>query len=259
MRLPGGLRAPALASARSLGERLGPLHRWLVVGSIIGTGPLLFDYATGWPASRLTVAVLLTPLLVAAVARDSLGRAFAAIGAAFVAHSWLFMTLAAHDAGGLATSFPDGEAYWKQSRSWITTGVCQEYDVTWWLPAHFQLLGVMALFSYVSLGFVTFWQGLYEVDLMNFYVGQLMAHSRSPWLACALGWHVWSLCRAIGYGILTFEVTSFSFERLTGARLSTPFRRGSRWLAGLAFLGLDALLKFSLLESVREMLAANLS
>src|SRR5262249_54083258 len=127
-----------------------------------------------------------------------------------------------------------------------------------WVAAQGQLLGGVVLFCYTSLGFLPFWQGLYEVDLMNGYVSQLLVHSHDPWTALALGWHPWSQCRGIGYLFVTFEVTSLSLARLTGVRLSTRARRCRRWLAGLTFLLLDMLLKFYLLDSVRQALAANL-
>jgi hypothetical protein len=117
----------------------------------------------------------------------------------------------------------------------------------------------MALFTYTSLGFIPLWQGFYEVDLMNFYVGQLLAHSSSPWSALILGWHPWSLCRAAGYFFLTFEVTSVSFERLTGRQMSTPGSRRLRWAAGISFLLLDGATKYLLLDAVRKSLAENLA
>jgi hypothetical protein len=229
-----------------------------MAGLLLGTAPVWLDYQIGCSASRLLTAVLLTPLLVATVAEDSLGKGAAALGAAFVGHSAAFIALAATDPERLAAIMPAGEAYWQESHQWILTGVSREYDLSWWLPAHLQWLVAVSIFTYLSLGLATFWQGFYELDLMNCYVGQLMANSRNPLLALALGWHPWSLCRAIGFFFITFEVTSFSCERLTGVTLSTCRRRTGRWLAGLSFLLLDGLLKFSLLGTVRQELAGNL-
>jgi hypothetical protein len=180
------------------------------------------------------------------------------VGVAFAAHSVLVIGLAALDPVGLAVIFPDGEAYWEQSREWIVSGASREYQPGWWLPAHFQLLAAMAAFTYTSLGLISLWQGFHEVDLMNFYVGALLAHSRHPGVALTVGWHPWSVCRGLGYLVLTFEVASFSLQRLTGVPLSPTGRRWRRWLAGLALLLLDGLLKYTLLEPVRQVLAANL-
>ena len=151
-----------------------------------------------------------------------------------------------------------GEAYWRQSHAWIVTGISPEYDLSFWVPSHFQLLGSMILFTYSSLGFITLCQGAYEVDLMNFYVGQLVAHSHNPWLAVGLGWHTWSVCRGVGYLFLTYEVASLSFEHLTGVRLSSRRRRMARWSAGLSFLLIDGIVKFCFLDTVRRLLASNL-
>src|SRR5262249_10273726 len=134
----------------------------------------------------------------------------------------------------------------------------REYDPGWWLPAHVQLLAGMVLFCYTSLGLIPLWQGLYEVDLMNFYVGRLIAHSHAPGLALAVGWPPWSLGRGVGYLFLTYEVTAWSFTGLTGAPPSRPSGRRWRWGLGLAFLGLDVLLKAFFLEDVRRLLAGNL-
>jgi hypothetical protein len=116
----------------------------------------------------------------------------------------------------------------------------------------------MVAFTYTSLGLIPFWQGLYEVDLMNFYVGRLVAGSQSPALALAVGWHPWSLCRGAGYLVLTYEVASLSLARLVGERLSTPGARRKRWLVGLGLLVLDGGIKFLCLEPVRQVLAGNL-
>ena len=62
--------------------------------------------------------------------------------------------------------------------------------------------------------------------------------------ALAVGWHPWSLCRGLGYGLLTFEVVSYSYQRLTGSTVSTPRRRAWRWALGLALLVLDGMLKW---------------
>jgi hypothetical protein len=136
--------------------------------------------------------------------------------------------------------------------------VSKEYELSWWLPAQGQLLAGVGVFSYTSLGFIPFWRGLYEVDLMNAYVSQLLPRSRDPWTTLVLGWHPWSQCRGVGYLFLTFEIASLSLARLAGVRLSTLSRRLRRWLAGLGFLLLDVVLKLLLLEPVRQALAANL-
>jgi hypothetical protein len=258
LRVPADIGARTLQASQRLGDMLGPLYRWVVAGALIGGLPLLLDWATGWPASRLLTALLLTPFLLAALTRDSLARGLCLVAAAFAAHSALAITLTACRSDVVASLVVEGEDYWTRSERWIRTGQSREYDVGWWLPAHLLIFGAAALFSYLSLGFITLWQGLYEVDLMNYYVGRLLLVSDNPWLALVVGWHVWSLCRGVGYLFLTFEVASLSLERLGGVRLSDPARRRRRWLLAVGFLTLDGVLKYCLLESTRWVLWNNL-
>ncbi len=241
-----------LRAARGLSDRIGPWPCWCVLGALAGALPLLFSYAVGRPEPRLASALFLTPLLVASVARDGLARGFGLLGSAFLAHNSLAVGLVAHDPSGMAPVLSDGSAYWAKSRAWIETGVCPEYDLSYWLPAHLLLLGLMIGHTYLSLGLATLCQGLHEVDLMNYYVGQLVANSRDPWQAVLLGW------RGVGYLFLTYEVASWSLARLTGTSLSTPRRRATRWGLGLGFLVLDGLIKYHFLETVRKQLARNL-
>jgi hypothetical protein len=259
VRVPEGIALRTWQMADRLASAMGPLYRWLLAGALIGAGPLLVDWATGWPSSRLITALLLFPLLAAAAARDSLARGLGVVATAVLCHSVLAIVLTAQHSDVVASLLVEGEDYWARSRRWLTTGQSREYDVGWWLPAHFLILGLATLSTYLSLGLVSLWQGLYEVDLMNYYVGRLIAASDNPWLAAAVGWHVWSVCRGVGYLFILFEVTSFSLERLTGVRLSSPARRRRRWLVGLTFLVLDGVLKFFLLEPTREILSANLT
>jgi len=247
-----------LRAARGLAGRIGPWPSWCAVGAAAGALPLLIGYAVRRPEPGLASAWLLTPLLAAAVVRDSLARGFGLLGAAFLAHNALAVALVAADPAGMAGVLADGPAYWEKSRAWIQTGLSPEYELTHWVPAHLLLLVLMVAHTYLSLGLATLWQGLHEVDLMNYYVGQLVSHSHDPWRAVLLGWHPWSVCRGIGYLFLTFEVASLSLARLTATPLSTTRRRMTRWALGIGFLVLDGLIKYHGLESVRRQLAANL-
>jgi len=258
VRLPAAFGAQLYHVAYQLGEGLGGWPRWLLVGALAGTLPLLPDIVLGVTFSHFLTALLLLPLLVAAVARDAPGRGFGAILAAFLTHSVLTIALFTQGSERLATQFPPGAAYWAQTYDWLVTGVSPEYELSHWLPAHGQLFAAVLLFTYTSLGLIVFWHGLYEVDLMNSYVSQLLLHSHDSWTAVLLGWHPWSVCRGAGYLVLTFEVASLSLARLTGVPLSTPRRRRRRWLVGLAFLALDCVIKFCFLDSVRRALAADL-
>jgi hypothetical protein len=228
-----------------------------LASAILGAGPVLLDIEAGWNLSRWVSALFLSPLLLGAVVRDATVRGLAVMGMAFLSHSAVVIAWVAKQPDRLGEFMPAGQAYWEESRDWILTGHSPEYDLSFWLPAHFQLLGAMFLFTYISLGLATFWQGLFEVDRMNCYVAQLLVHSHNPWLAVAVGWHPWSLCRGMGYLLITFEVVSLSFARLTGMPLSNARTRTWRWVLGLGFLAADGLIKYFALESVRLILAEN--
>lgn len=258
LRLPPGMARSLLAGARALADRLGPWPVWLILGAALGTLPVLADYAFGLHLHRWVTGALLMPPLVAAAAGDRPGRGLGLLLAAFAAHNALVIALAAHDPAGLAPLCSGGADYWQRSRDWIVTGVSEEYDLRWWVPAHFQLVGVMIVFTYLSLGLAPLWQGVYEVDLMNYYVGQLVAHCDAPGPGLVLGWHPWSVCRGIGFLFLTYEVVSLSLARLSGERLSTPRGRCWRWGLGLSFLLADGLIKYSCMEPVRQVLASHL-
>jgi hypothetical protein len=257
-RSPAWLARPLFASIERLGRRLGPVPVWVVLGAAIGVFPLLGDYLTQWPSACVTTPLLATVLLLAAVASDSMTRGLGALAATFLAHNAVAIALVACDPAGMAKVLPGGEAYWRQSHQWIATGYSPEYELYWWVPAHFQLLASMVFFTYSSLGFITLCQGAYEVDLMNFYVGELIAHSHDSRLAIALGWHPWSVCRGIGYLFLTYEIASLSLAHLTGVRLCTRQRRIARWSAGSSFLLIDGIVKYFFLDTVRRLLASNL-
>ena len=241
-------------------DRYGQIAVWktLTVAVLAGALPALLAIAVQVPFDRFVTAIIVLPLLLGATRRDSLPVGLGVMTVAIVAHCAVIITFAARDPDALFGMFPDGADYWKRSLTWITTGESPEYSLAYWVPAHFQILAGSAAFAYTSHGFLTIWEGLYEVDLMNCYVGQLVAHSKNVWLAVAVGWHPWSVLRGIGYLLVTFEVSSYSLQRMTATTLSTRRRRLSRWGLGLAFLVADGVVKFLFLESVRQLLESNL-
>ena len=112
----------------------------------------------------------------------------------------------------------------------------------------------MVFYTYCSLGLITLWHGFHEVDLMNLYVSQLWLHSDGSLGVILLGWHPWSICRGIGFVVLTYELVSWSFEHLCGKTISTRRSRINRWGLGFGFLALDMVVKYTMLESVRLVL-----
>ncbi|HEX8921576.1 MAG TPA: hypothetical protein VF766_08870, partial [Pyrinomonadaceae bacterium] len=176
---------------------------------------------------------------------------------AYMAHCVAVIALAYADPQHVAPILPGAESYWQKQIHWIQTGTDPEYKLSAWVPAQLALVGAAFLFSYTSLGSILFYEGFFEVDLMNFYNAQLMAQSSNHALSLALGWHVWSWLRGLGYLFIAFEIISLSLRRMTG--VTTGGRLGwHRLTVGLAFLLADGLVKVILLEPVREQMMFNL-
>jgi hypothetical protein len=239
--------------------------RWWLAAACAGTVPLLLAFglaASGGPAlaaHQPISAVVLFFLLLAAVRGERPVRGTGALAVGFAAHSAAAIGLTLLDPASAASILPDGEAYWRAQEAWITTGADPEYDPANWVPAHLQLLvGIVAL-SFVSFGLVALMQGMYEVDLMNCYVGHLLARSDAPSVSLALGWHPWSVLRGLCYVVLVYEVASWSLSRFTGRPLADPAARRRRWALALALFAADGLVKITLLEPVRAGLAAHIA
>lgn len=239
-------------------ERLFEGWGWAPAAAAAGTVPLALAFWTGGAWHQVVSALALFALFLAAVRADRMGHGLAAIAVAYASHMLLAIGLSSAWPAAAAACFPGGESYWAKNLTWLQTGADPEYELSNWVPAHFQLFGAMVLFSYLSFGLIPFLQGFREVDLMNFYVGRLLSQSSSETVALGMGWHAWSLMRGLCYMVLVYEVASWSLSRLTGRELSTRRGRCARWSAALVFFALDCGLKFYMLEPVRTRLAGNL-
>ncbi|MEK6239138.1 MAG: hypothetical protein N2C14_30850, partial [Planctomycetales bacterium] len=155
MRIPASVARRTLQASTRAGEILETRFSWLVLSILIGVLPTWLCYQTGLAGIYLAPALLLTPLLIASVARDNMLMGFGSLGAAFLSHSAAVMVMAANNPDQLAVILPQGAEYWKQSLLWIETGIAPSYELKNWIPAHLRLLGAVGFFSYVSLGFVT--------------------------------------------------------------------------------------------------------
>ncbi|MDB5306505.1 MAG: hypothetical protein JWO38_707 [Gemmataceae bacterium] len=231
---------------------------WPAAAAAVGAVPILLGYAAGSALHQPATAVLITPLFLACLARDRLGRAVGVVALVFGAHSAVAIVLSARDPAGAAAVLPGSEAYWQRTWLWVSTGEDLEYRWAEWLPAHALLLLVVPLGAYTSFGTVPLATGLEQVDLMNYYVGRLAAVSESPAGAVLFGWHPWSVLRGLAYTVLVFEVASWSLERLSGRPLSTRRRRARRWVCGIGLALLDGAAKFALSPVIRDQLFANL-
>jgi hypothetical protein len=231
---------------------------WIAWAIAIGTVPVTISFVLNIPGHHWLSALLLAALCLGLVREDAWFRGMGLIGLAFAVHSVVVIALAAAAPHRAAAILPGASDYWHKQQTWIETGQDPEYRLQAWVPAHLQLLGASSLFTFTSLGTVTFGQGFYEVDLMNYYNGQMLGRAQSaPW-SLLLGWHVWSVLRGLGYLVLTFEIISLALAAWSGKCLSPWRARASRWGAGLGLLAADGVAKFLLLEVVRQRLDANL-
>ena len=231
---------------------------WPVAAVILGAGPFLLGYATGLPGQQLVTALGLALLTLAFARRDAWLQATAAIALVYVVHCAVVIAVTYSDPEGAVAHIPEGREYWQKQYTWITTGQDPEYAFSAWVPAHVLLLVAMILLGLSSFGVVVFYQGFFEVDWMNYYNGQLLAHSIDVPTALLLGWHPWSVLRGIGYVFIAFEIVSLALQLFSGRRISTFRTRRLRWMLGLAFIVADGVTKALLLEPVRQCLLSNM-
>lgn len=254
----GASTARTILHAASFAEPLVRGLRWLPISIVAGAIPILLAYALHTSFHQTLTGLLLVPLLLACVRRDHFVRGIAIIVMVIGVHSAIAIALSATDPEHAARILDGSAPYWEKTRHWIVTGDDPEYRWRTWLPAHLQLAVGVPLTGYLSLGAIPLGIGIREVDLMNFYVGRLIATSDHPGIALACGWHPWSIARGLGYAILLFEVVSWSLTRMTHTPLSTRKRRQLRWALGLTLAILDAALKLWLSPYIRDALFANL-
>lgn len=207
---------------------------------------------------QLATGLLLSLLLLPFVLSDSFVRAVALIAVTIGSHSAVAIALSAIDPPSAARALRGSSQYWEQTWRWVRLGEDVEYQSGVWLPMHFALLLAVPLTAYTSFGALPLARGVQELDLMNFYVGQLIRVSERPDVAVLLGWHPWSFVRGLAYTFLIFEATSWSLERLTGQRLTTARRRRVRLACGVALAVLDAVTKVVLAPVIQKALNANL-
>lgn len=252
---PGGLGAAAHSLAQSAARAVAG-WRWPVAAAFAGVGPFAVSWLTGVPGHPWVSAILVALLLLACVLTDAWWRGVATLAIAFALHSAVVFAAARADPARAARLLPGADDYWQKQVTWIRTGQDPEYALGNWVPAHGLLLAGTALYSYTSFGALTLAQGFCEVDMMNYYTAQLTRATDRPVLAVLVGWHVWSVLRGLAYLVITFEIVSISFGRLTN-RTPVPARvRATRLGIGLAFIVADGVTKYLLLEPVRAQLGA---
>lgn len=259
---PALLRALVASRIGVLATQFDPLTRgWLWLPASLATGavPVLLLLGLRSSGHQLVTAMLLTVLCLPLVWRDAWWQGLATISIVFVSHSVIAILVSMCYPTESLTMFPGGDQYWQRQYEWITTGIDPEYQVRNWIPAHFLLLLGATLFSVSSFGFMTFYHGLHEVDLMNYYNGQLILHSHGAGTALFWGWHIWSILRGVGYTVLSYELIGCSVWIFARRSVTSWTTHGWRFALGLTLLVLDGLAKYFLMEVVRSQLASNLA
>jgi hypothetical protein len=175
-----------------------------------------------------------------------------------LSHSALAITLACRDPERAADVFPESAVYWERTEHWVHTGENSEYQPDFWIPVHLKHLAGLLATSYTTFGVIPLDNGFRQLDVMNYYVGRLIGLSRDPMITIMAGWHPWSFLRVLGYSLLLYEMVSWSLERFTARRISTPRRRRARWLVGLALCLGDGVLKYLIADWIRLVLRDNL-
>jgi hypothetical protein len=231
---------------------------WPLVALVIGVVPVWLGVIFHFAFHQLLTAMLTGWLLVAAVRRDDQLRALGLVLLVFAAHSAVVILASAQDAG-TARVLPQADAYWQKTWLWVSQGIDTEYHWQNWISTHGLLLLLVPIAAYTSFGLLPLWQGFEQLDLMNYYVGRLIAMSESPWKAVLFGWHPWSLLRGLAFLCLIFEASSLSVERLLGRPISTRKRRCWRWGVGLTLAVADMSVKYWFSPLIREQLMMNLS
>jgi len=95
-----------------------------------------------------------------------------------------------------------GKEYRDEMFEWIRTGVGRESNPEEFIPQHLLHITIFIILSLISSSFLSILMGSVMVNYMNFYVSQLILHSKNKIIPILLGWHFWSLIRVLSFVIL---------------------------------------------------------
>ncbi len=96
----------------------------------------------------------------------------------------------------------NGKSYKEEMFEWIKTGVGRESNPKDFIPQHLIHAGVFVILSLLSASFLSIIMGTIMVNYMNFYVAQLIIHSKNKAIPIILGWHFWSIIRVFSFVII---------------------------------------------------------
>lgn len=194
----------------------------VLVSLIVGVVPIGAGWAMHSHLHQPLVGLLLAPIVIGCIARGRTRLALISISLTVISHSASAIWLSATDPDRAGVILQGSEAYWEQTRHWIVTGTDPEYDWRRFIPAHLLLVALVIIGGYFTFSALPLMVGIRELDLMNFYVGRLIAEGNDPLAAVAWGWHPWSFIRGLSYSFLLVSATSRSLARITGRSEEHP-------------------------------------
>lgn len=106
----------------------------------------------------------------------------------------------------------------------------------------YKLLIVYLLVAFVSAGILSSFYAAYLLNFMGYYIGTLFLKSDGNMLAWSMGFHPWSIFRAIAFiliGVIVAEISLSIFMRRPASFKGT----GKFWLLSFVALSLDVLSK----------------
>lgn len=142
--------------------------------------------------------------------------------------------------------------YWSEMHGWIENGSGPEGDPSVWWKIHLTHLITLIIGGFLA-GLPALVLGVLQLNYMNYYVSQAMSLSNHPLLVLAVSWHFWSIVRVAGFIILA----SSMYQIFLGVVIRRPWVKSaviSGLVTGLILVILDAILKFSFAENVRQTL-----
>jgi hypothetical protein len=128
------------------------------------------------------------------------------------------------------------EPYRIEMFGWIETGVGKESDPARFVPEHLVHLGLFALASWVTAGYLGLAFGAGLLAYMSYFVGAFAVASGRPLAGALTAWVPWSVVRIVAFVVLGTVLA----RPLLNGRLAGLDRRDLAWLGfGLAGIAVD--------------------
>lgn len=104
--------------------------------------------------------------------------------------------------------------------------------------SQYKLLVIYLLAAFVSAGILSAFYAAYLLNYMGYYIGTLFLKSDGSALAWSMGFHPWSIFRAIAFILIGVIVAEISYSLLTRRTVKME-GTGKYWIASIIALSLD--------------------